>query len=420
MNTRPASTFAALSLILFACGCRSALTPLPPKETRTYQSLLEWTCQNGTPGAVLLVKTPTTNFIGNIGYADVKRKIPMQADHEFRIGSITKTFTGIAAAQLDAEGILDSEKVITNYLPASITSHIRNSNRITVRQLVRHTSGIDNYNSHFFYMLRRYLLNRRDAWPPLRELKYTYDQPARFPPGEGWEYSNSNFLLLGLIIDRLTELHHSVEIRKRLLDPLQLTNTYYELNEPPIGELAHGYERLLGFRQDCYDWTPIVGGNSGLVSTVSDLAVFIRAVKGTNGFLNQATRDLLRSQPNPKSINRSWYPVLGYDFGVNHYRGANDDVSLSVAPIFFGHSGAVPGYSCFAWHEPEHDITVVFFGNSAQLDGLHPRRTLEFEHVLENAVLELAVEQRRRTSAGKSPEGNDWGNRKEARPPARE
>ena len=65
MNARCVSIFAANVLILVACGCRSALTPLPPKETRTYQSLLEWTRENGTPGAVLLVKTPTTNFIGS-------------------------------------------------------------------------------------------------------------------------------------------------------------------------------------------------------------------------------------------------------------------------------------------------------------------------------------------------------------------
>ncbi len=235
-------------------------------------------------------------------------------------------------------------------------------------------------------------------------------QPAS-RPGEGWEYSNSNFLLLGMIIDHLTGHHHSVEIRKRLLGPLQLTNTYYELSEATRGERAHGYERLLGFRQDTYDWTPIVGGNSGVVSTVSDLAVFVRAVTGTNGFLNEATRELLRSRPNPKSIERPWYPVLGYDFGVNHYRGAKGDVPLAVAPVFFGHAGSVPGYSCFAWHEPKNDITAVYFGNSAQLDATHPRRTLEFEHELEQAVFALAVEQTRRVPAAKSPEENIGGKR---------
>jgi CubicO group peptidase (beta-lactamase class C family) len=69
-----------------------------------------------------------------------------------------------------------------------------------------------------------------------------------------------------------------IEIRKRFLDPLQLTNTYYELNEPARGERAHGYERLPCFSLDTYDWTPITGGSMGLVSTVSDFAVFVREV----------------------------------------------------------------------------------------------------------------------------------------------
>src|ERR1041384_7615791 len=77
----------ALALCVLVCGCRSALKPLPPSQTRTYQSLLEWTHQNGMPGAILLVQTPQTNFLGSVGWADVKRKTPMRPDHAFRIAS---------------------------------------------------------------------------------------------------------------------------------------------------------------------------------------------------------------------------------------------------------------------------------------------------------------------------------------------
>jgi D-alanyl-D-alanine carboxypeptidase len=392
---------AVVCLLTAVSGCRSPLTDLPSKETRTFDSLLDWTRANGMPGAILLVKTPQTNFLGSVGYAEVRRKIPMRTDHAFRIGSVTKTFTGMVAAQLHAEGVLDTEKAITNYLPASITSRIPNSDRITVRQMARHTSGIP-FNWDYSYWLRRLLLDRRERWPVSRELEFIYDKPARFEPGEGWEYSNSNYLLLGLVIDHATGHHHSSEIRRRLIEPLHLTNTYYELFEPPCSELAHGYEKLFGFRLDAYDWTPVTGGNAGLVSTVSDLAILVRAVTGTNRFPDEATRNLLRNEPNPKSFDRPWHPTYQYEFGINSaHRGGvsaeeverlRQDSNLSPsAPVFFGHAGTVAGYLCFAWHEPKNDITIVFFGSSGQLEPFWRRRQIEFQHRLERALFEVAV-----------------------------
>jgi D-alanyl-D-alanine carboxypeptidase len=389
----------AASCWILACGCRSPIKPLPPKQALSYQSLLEWSHASGMPGAILLVWTPQTNFVGSIGWADKQRKIPMATNHSFRIGSVTKTFVGIVAAQLHTEGLLHTDLIITNYLPASVFSHISNSDRITVRQLSRHTSGIYDYNDSVCYMLRRGVLNRRGAWPPLRELKYAYDKPAEFPPGESWDYSNSNFLLLAMIIDHVAGGHHSAEIRSRILDPLQLTNTYYEGSEPPRGNLARGYERHFGFTEDVTNWTPPVGGAAGLVSTVEDLAVFIRAIAGTNSYLNEATRQLLRSQPRPGNLERPWFPVSGYDFGLNNARRVPEEVPLCVAPLFFGHAGGLSGYLCFAWHEPRRNITIVFFGSSNLTDVLHHSRNFQFEHLLEEALFDLTVKQSRRVSA---------------------
>jgi D-alanyl-D-alanine carboxypeptidase len=379
-------------LLLLICGCRSPLK-LPPKETRSYQSLLKWSHASGMPGAVLLVRTPTTNFLASVGWADRKQKIPMRTDHAFRIGSVTKTFTGIVAAQLHTEGKLDTDAVITNYLPASITSHIRNADQITLRQMTRHTSGIYDFNDSIAYMLGRGVFSRRGNWPPLRDLKYAYDKPARFSPGKGWSYSNSNFLLLGLAIDQATGHHHSLEIRNRLISPLNLTNTYYALSETPRGELAHGYEHLFGFWEDATGWTPVVGGSAGIVSTVSDLATFVRAVAGTNGFLDEPTRKIFRSHFRTNNVDRPWFPVSGYDFGLNLARHAQDDVSLSEAPFFFGHAGGTSGYLCFAWHEPEHDVTVAFFGSCNLTDVFHQQRNGEFRELLEKALFELTMEQ---------------------------
>jgi D-alanyl-D-alanine carboxypeptidase len=367
----------AIGLALFACGCRTAFTPLPPNEERNYQSILEWSHKNGMPGAILFVQTPKTNFLGAVGWADVKQKIPMQPDNEFRIGSITKMFVGATAAKLQKDGLLNTDLVITNYLPKSITDHIANSDRITVRELLSMQSGIYNYTENPWWIFRYGFLDRRGCWPPLRHLEYAYDKPAKFPPGKGWEYSNSNFTLLGLIIEKITGHSLSVEIRKQILDPLQLTNTYYELDEPARGERAHGYERVLGCSLDTYDWTPIVGGSAGLVSTVSDLAVFVRNIAGTNSL---------------STVSR--FSVPGYDWGIMwRSTSAGNKAPLSEAPVFFGHEGAEPGYFCFAWHDPKDDITLVWFGSS--MLATVGRDNWRFEQPLEEALFKLAIEQTR-------------------------
>ena len=378
-------------------------SPLPPKESLTYRSILEWSHENGMPGAILLVKSPKTNFLESIGLADVKQSIPMRTDHAFRIGSVTKTFLGVVAAQLQTEGKLDTDLPITNYLPASITDHIANSNQITVRQLVRHQSGIFNYTENPLCLMGRMLLDRRGAWPPLRFLEYAYDKPANFDPGKGWSYSNSNFLLLGLIIDHASGHHHSAEIRSHILDPLKLSHTYYELSEPERGERAHGYETVLGKSEDTFDWTPDTTGAAGLVSTVSDLAVFVRAATGTESFLNEPTRKLLKSHVRPGNDDDPSFPVLGYDFGITAHRGARKDIPSSVAPWFFGHDGATPGYFCMAFHEPKNDITIVYFGSSQLICDPQNSQLNAFENRLEEALFGLAMEQIRNKSDNVSP-----------------
>jgi D-alanyl-D-alanine carboxypeptidase len=376
-------------VFLFLCGCRSTLTPLPPKETRTYQSVLEWSLQNGMPGAMLRVQTPKTNFIACVGWADRERRIPLRPDHAFRIGSLTKTFVSLVAAQMEAEGQLKADAVITNYLPASVTSHIANSDKTTVRQLLRHTSGIYNFEWNNSYILQRWFLDRCGNWPPERMLKYVYDQPAYFAPGQGGNYSDSNLLLVGMILDRLAGHHHSIEIRRRILDPLQLTNTYYELSEPPRGERVHGYENPFGFWEDTYQWTPVTGGSAGMVSTMSDLAVFLRAVVGTNSFLDEATRKVLKGEPDPKldPSEAAGRFMVRYDFALLPLQTG------SKAPWYYGHRGVSDGCLCLAFYEPKNDITIVYMGTSANLRVVNPlKRIGDFYDALEQSVFEMAVQ----------------------------
>lgn len=376
-----------LLLIVMAAGCAATIPPLPSAQKGGYQSVLEWTHEVGMPGAVLLVRTPKSAFLGSVGVADIEKNIPMRPDHTFRIGSITKTFLGVVAAQMQAEGILDIEESLTTYLPPEITRHTPNSDRITVHQMLRHQSGIYNFDQSWAYGTDRWFLHRETPWPAERMLEYGFDEPADFPPGQGYGYSNANFILTGLILDSIAGHHHSQEIRRRILEPLEMHSTYYESFEEPRGELAHGYQNLLLGREDTIDWAPVVGGGAGMVSTVSDLAVFVRAISGSPDFPDPATQKVVRgggsaSDDARKTPNGIW----NYDFGIDSTRRSPE------LPRFYGHHGIQPGYLSLAWHDPIHDITVVYYGTSAHLRMIDSMKIAKAIYAgVEQLVFEIAT-----------------------------
>jgi D-alanyl-D-alanine carboxypeptidase len=364
--------------VLLACRC-TKLTPLPPEDQRNYQSLLEWSHRNGMPGAILLVRTPGREFVGSVGEADLKRHLPMRTNHAFQIGSVTKAFVGVVAAQMHAEGKLNLDAMITNSLPPDVTKHFPNADRITLRQMLEHTAGLYDVGRNTQRAIDRAFVDRRGKYPAIRELGYAFDKPPNFAPGEGWSYSNTGYLLAGLIIDRAAQQHHSAEIRGRILDPLNMTDTWYNVLETPRADSTHGYEDFFNWwRTDTTAWTPAIGGSAGLSSTVFDLGTFIRSVARDDGFLNAATR---------RELFNAWSDEKKrYFFGLQRMRSRKD------APSFIGHSGGTPGYHCFAFHQPERDITIVFFGSSTLLKARGIDRLLgEFYDTLRNALFEQAV-----------------------------
>jgi D-alanyl-D-alanine carboxypeptidase len=359
-------------------SCRTALTPLPPEADRSYQKLLEWSLQNGMPGAILLVRTPRGEFLGSVGYADLKRQLPMRTNHAFQIGSITKSFVGVICAQMHTEGRMDLDVGITNWLGPDLTAHFPNAGKVTLRHLLEHTSGYRDFGTDFNRNLNRAFLDRHGEWGPLRELKYVFDKPAEFPPGERFSYSNTGYALAGLILDRVAGHHHPVEIRRRILDPLRLTNTWYLATEVARGEAARGYEDWFHWWwTDTTHWTPATGGSAGLASTVSDLATFVRAAARRDGLLNDAARQEALGH---WTEGNKWY-FLGLHRARSH----------EGAPWFLGHSGGTPGYHSFAYHEPERDITIVYFGSSTLITARGRQRLDKFHKTLRNELFERAI-----------------------------
>jgi D-alanyl-D-alanine carboxypeptidase len=331
------------------------------------------------PGAILAVKTPHREYSGAIGNAQVQRRIAMRTSHLFQIASITKSFVGVVAAQMHAEGTLDLNAGITTWLDRDITQRFQHADRITLRNLLEHTSGLHEPRNDRWYRIERNFLRPRGDWSPLRELSYAFDQPPAFAPGEGWAYCNTGYILAGLIIDRVAGHHHALEIRKRILEPLALQSTFYELVEQARGERAHGYEAFFNcLVMDTTRWTPVTGGPAGLTSSVSDLSRFVRAISPAEGFVSaSARRELFHNDTDPEKT---------YFLGVQRVRPRGD------APWFVGHAGSTPGYHSFVFHQPERNLTVVYFGSSTFMQVNGGQRRLDAFHVsLRDALFEMVL-----------------------------
>ena len=331
------------------------------------------------PGAILLVSTPRREYLAAIGMADLKRAVPMRPNHLFQIASVTKSFVGVLAAQLHAEGKLNLDAPITNWLDTEITEHVTHADKMTLRQLLEHTSGFHEPRNDHWYPLKRHFVSRHGEWSAMTELKFAFDRPPAFAPGKGWEYCNAGYMLAGLIIDQVAGHHHSVEIRNRILEPLGLANTFYELTEEPRGERAHGYEDYFNcWRMDATWWTPATGGHAGLSSSVADLAKYVRAIARTGDFVSEQERRQLFWQWSNDSKT--------YFLGLQRVRPCED------TPWFIGHNGGTPGYHSFAFHEPGRDLTVVYFGSSTFMKASRgPRKLDAFYITFRDALLKLVL-----------------------------
>jgi D-alanyl-D-alanine carboxypeptidase len=179
------------------------------------------------PGAAVAIISPKGNWFGASGVADLATGRVLQPSDRFQIGSITKTFVATTTLQLVEEGILNLDDKLTDRLPTSVTEWIPNANQITLRQLLNHTSGVPDYTDVLF---RWAAVNPGvffNNWQPQELVSFIDGLEASFQPGDSWQYSNTNYLLLGMVVETATNNNIAQEIRDRILEPLALTNTFF-------------------------------------------------------------------------------------------------------------------------------------------------------------------------------------------------
>ncbi|TDQ16425.1 beta-lactamase [Algoriphagus boseongensis] len=291
----------------------SWIAPLPD----TIQEQVEQGIEYGLDGIIVYVeqggKEPK---IYTAGWKNRENKIPADPNDYFKIASISKLYIAAAAVKLVAEDKLSLDQTLAELLP-ELQGRIENADRITLRMLIRHRSGIPNYSDHPDYPWDK-------APDNAGALAFILDTPADFGPDEKYAYSNTNYLLIGEILDKTLGYSHHQFIREKLLLPHGLTHTFSLLKEVPLDSVMSGY--FVGYEPDikANDYTN-PGGS--MVATISDVGKFLR-------ILNNGTLLTEKEQEIYSSV---------YEYG---------------------HTGLLPGYSSIARYHPDLDAVVVQFVNT--------------------------------------------------------
>jgi D-alanyl-D-alanine carboxypeptidase len=299
------------------------------------------------PGAVVAIWAPGKgSFVKAAGDSNIAPKAPMALDDKFRIGSNTKTFVITVLLQLVDEGKLSLDDPLSKF---DIGVKIPNAENITVRQICQMRSGLlDAYNAPQYDKVN---FTVKTTFTPQQMIATAVANPPLFAPGSRWNYSNTNYLILGLIVQAVS--HHEIqdEISKRLLLPLGLRNTSFPTENPNMPlPFTHGY----GFDAQ-RDWTdvtvqlsPTISWAAGaMISDMPDMKKWVKAyVTGAN------------NGPWTQKERLACLPTGDYQLAFG--------LGIGCSNGWYGYTGGIPGYNTAAYYFPEQGATIIAFVNSQQ------------------------------------------------------
>jgi D-alanyl-D-alanine carboxypeptidase len=302
---------------------------------------------------VLLVRDGNRTIRLASGYSVLAGRVPAGPNDRFRIGSVTKSFVSTVVLQLVGERKLKLDDTVAHVLPGKV----RGGESITVRQLLQHTSGLHDYLADP-RIVRPYLNgNTGYAWTPARLLEIANDHKPDFRPGTSWRYSNTNYLVLGLIVEKVTGNSLAAELKRRVFGPAGLHATTFDTRPAIAGRHMHGYFPLTKQLTDLSNLSPTAAWAAGaIVSTTDDVARFYRAL--LEGRLLRA--DLLRQMETTVPMG-----VPSNAYGLGLWRTGTIALSRTPFPCgdAWGHNGDWIGYNTNAFSSKDGARQFVLFVN---------------------------------------------------------
>ena len=282
-----ASSFTAPAVADPATAGASALAP-ERDHHRSTQQALDAAVKDGVPGVTGQAMDKYGTWEGTSGVGNLKTQQPRGAQDRYRVASITKTFVSTVLLQLEAEGELGLDDTVEQWLPGVVHGHGHDGRKITVRQLLNHTSGIHNWTLdpeiQRMVFSEEFLKHRHDTWTPERQVQIAMRHRRDFLPGKGWNYSDTNYIVAGMIIEEVTGHTYGDEIRRRIIEPLGLHATSVPGTGPHLPRpSSRAYSKLRDPDEkktyDVTEYNPSVAGAAGeMISDSADLNRFFTAL----------------------------------------------------------------------------------------------------------------------------------------------
>jgi D-alanyl-D-alanine carboxypeptidase len=329
------------------------------KPTAKLQRALDGVVAAGAPGAVVLVRRGDRTTRLSSGLGNVAPRTPMRVADRYRIGGLTKSFTATVVLQLVHENKLALGDTVGHWLPGVIS----NGDAISVRQLLNHTSGIYDYVQDAAYLAPYRAGELTHVFDPRAGVHIAADRGPLFAPGSRLSYSNTNYVLLGMIVEAATGNTIRSELQARLFEPLGLRNTSFptspEIHQPHV----HGYVFLDDGPFDVTSWSPSGSpAAAAIVSDADDVARFYRAL--LRGRL--LPRALLTTMQTIDPVATGGVPdagMIGGGWGLGLLR---ERFPCGTA---WGHDSEIPGYMTAAWNSRNGTRQVAVIVNSNHSHG---------------------------------------------------
>lgn len=374
----------AIGLLLGCSSCRSNPSPLQPLERGISAKLQEWqadpTVQGkdtlfpievesklqtmleesaqsyALPGAVLGIASSQQRWLGATGHANVTNQTELLPTDRFRIGSLGEMFIAVACLQLQEAGVLSLSDSIQDWLPQTMTQQVPDSDRITIRQLLNHTSAIADLDEEAFRQAT--LTNPTHRWQAKELFLYQSDRPVTRPRGM-YTYSAFNYLLLALILENATGESLAHVIQTQIAQPLKLKNTFVELSvqQTPV----HGYQDWDGNGTIEDVMQPLLNtglglGEQAIVSNAPDLLHFMQALFLENQLLAPSSQQEMLTIVETRRG--------GYGLGILN--------NLTRWGEVWGQTSTTTGFSSVIFYIPLHDLVLVSWTNSGDATEAKP------------------------------------------------
>jgi len=322
---------------------------LPNRVISALDDALDSNLPPEVPGAAVAILTEEGEWFGASGFSDLENQVALQPDDRFEAGSITKTFVATTILQLVEEQQLMLSDTLTQWLPTEITDLVPNASEITIEQLLNHTSGITDYLDVFTAQAANNPTLFLNEWTPEQLVGFINGVEPFFEPGTDWRYSNTNYILAGQVIEAVTGNSYGQEIRDRIIDPLELENTFVSGEEEIPGGYINSY---WDFNNDgALDNLSIVnlswtGSAGSIISNTQDLNDFFDGLLVDGALLEAETlEEMLDTMP----VDSPNYDEYGLGIGTLESRDR----------FWYVHRGQTLGFRSNLWYSPLEEITYV-------------------------------------------------------------